>query len=90
MAVRRTLRVGTHATIEGLAGVTDIRFDVSGQKARTGVRLGKRATLAGILWAPATKVQIGRKARVASSVQAAEVRIGTRARIGTDPEAASE
>jgi hypothetical protein len=92
VAIRRTLRLGTHATIEGFAGLseTDIRFDVSGQKARTGVRLATRATVAGILWAPATTVQLGRKARVAGSVQGAELRIGARARIGTEPEAADE
>ena len=44
---------------------------------------------AGIVWAPTTEVQIGKKARVAS-VMGAEVRIGSRARIGIEPESETE
>jgi hypothetical protein len=92
VAIRRTLRLGSRATVDGVAGLaeTEIRFDVTGQGSRTGVRLAKRATFAGILWAPATKVQLGRKAQVTGSVQGAEVRIGSRARIGTEAEAPTE
>jgi len=92
VAIRRTLRLGSRATVEGFAGVaeTDIRFDVSGQKARTGVRLAARAAFAGILWAPATTVRLARKVKVAGSVQGAELRIGARTRIGTESEVVSE
>ena len=92
VAIRKTLRVGRRATVDGVAALaeTEIRFDVSGQGARTGVRLGKRATFGGIVWAPATRVQLGHKTRVAGSVQGADVRIGSRARIGTEPEALTE
>jgi hypothetical protein len=92
VAIRRTLRLGSRAVVEGVAGIaeTAIRFDVTGQGARYGVRLGTRATFGGIVWAPATRVQIGRRVKVAASVQGAEVRVGTRARIGTQPEAAAE
>jgi hypothetical protein len=92
VAIRRTLRLGTRAAVAGFAGLTeaDIRFDVSGQKTRTGVRLARRASFGGILWAPATTVRLGRKVRVAGSVQGAELRIGARARIGTQPEIQSE
>ncbi|HWP65563.1 MAG TPA: hypothetical protein VNO26_06610 [Candidatus Limnocylindria bacterium] len=84
IAVRRTLRIGRRATVERLAGVvdTELRFDVSGLRSRTGVRLGARATVAGVLWAPTTTVRLGRRAEVTGSVQGAEVRIGSRARIG--------
>jgi hypothetical protein len=92
VAVRRTLRLGSRAVVEGLPGVTpaDLRFDVSGQKAKTGVKLAKRASFAGIVWAPATTVQIGKRAKIAGSVQGAELRIGSRAQIGTEPEPTGE
>lgn len=85
VAIRKTLRIGSRAAVEGLAGVseTQIRLDVTGHRSRTGARLGKRATLAGILWAPTTKVRLGRRVKVAGSVQGAEIRIGSHARIGT-------
>jgi hypothetical protein len=87
IAVRRKLRMGKRSSIEGVsdAFATPLRIDVTGHRARTGVRLGKRAVIDGILWAPTTEVEIGKKARVAS-VMGAEVRIGSRARIGIEPE----
>jgi hypothetical protein len=92
VAIRRTLRLGNRAEVQGLPGLTpgDLRFDVSGQKAKTGVKLGKRASFAGIVWAPATTVQVGRRAKIAGSVQGAELRIGSRAQIGTEPEPVDE
>jgi hypothetical protein len=92
VAIRKTLRLASRATVDGVPTLaeTDIRFDVTGQGTRTGARLGKGATFAGILWAPATKIRLGRKTQVAGSVQGAEVRIGSRARIGTEAEAATE
>jgi hypothetical protein len=88
VAIRRTLRLGSRAVVQGLPGVTpaDLRFDVSGQKAKTGVKLAKRASFAGIVWAPVTSLQVGKRAKVAGSVQGADVRIGARAQIGTEPE----
>lgn len=86
IAVRRKLRMGKRAGIEGISDVSEptIRIDVTGWRSRTGVRIGKRATIAGFVWAPTTEIQIGKKARVAS-VMGAEVRIGSRARIGVEP-----
>jgi hypothetical protein len=88
IAVRRKLRMGKRASVEGISDAveTALRVDVIGHRARTGVRLGKRAVIDGILWAPTTEVEIGKKARVAS-VMGEEVRIGSRARIGIEPEA---
>jgi hypothetical protein len=90
IAVRRTLRMGTRAIVEGIADVSEptIRLDVTGWRSRTGVRVGKRAAVAGLVWAPTTEVEIGKKARVAS-IMGAEVRIGSRARIGVEPEPAT-
>jgi hypothetical protein len=92
VAIRRTLRLGSRSAVKGLAGVgpTDLRFDVSGHKSRTGVKVGKRASFGGILWAPATTVKLGSRAKVAGSVQGAELRIGSRAQIGTQAEATIE
>jgi hypothetical protein len=92
VAIRKTLRLGGRSTVDGVAGLaeTEIRFDVTGRGSRTGVRLRKRATLAGILWAPATRVQLGRRTQVTGSAHGAEVRIGSRARIGIEAEAPTE
>lgn len=87
IAVRRTLRVGRRATIAGpdALGAVDIRFDVTGHRSRAGVRLGARASLAGLVWAPTTRVVVGRRAKVAVGVHGEDIRIGARARIGTAP-----
>jgi hypothetical protein len=92
VAIRRSLRLGHRAVVEGATGLTEtaIRFDVTGQGTRTGVRLGERAAFGGILWAPATRVDLGRRAKVAGSVQGAEVRVGAQARIGTESEPPAE
>jgi hypothetical protein len=86
LAIRRKLRMAKRASVERVsdAAETVIRLDVTGHRARTGARLGKRAAIEGILWAPTTEVEIGKKARVAS-VMGAEVRVGSRARIGIEP-----
>jgi hypothetical protein len=88
VAVRRTLRLGKRASIERLAGIdpTGLRFDVSGQGSRLGVRLATRASFGGILWAPATKVQLAKRVHVDGSVQGAQVRIGSRTQIGLEVE----
>lgn len=88
VAIRRTLRLGARATVEGLPGVdeTAIRFDVTGQRARIGVRLATRAAFGGILWAPATRVRLARRVQIAGSVHGADVRVGSRARLGTEAE----
>jgi hypothetical protein len=92
VAIRRTLRLDSRAVVEGFPGLApgDVRFDVTARKVKTGVKLGKRTSVGGIVWAPATRVQVGRRAKIAGSVQGAELRIGSRAQIGTEPEPGTE
>ena len=86
LSVRRTVRMGRRASIEAASQALEdaVRVDVTGQRARTAVRLGPHAALHGILWAPVGRVRLGGHATIGRSVVAAELRVGARARIGTD------
>jgi len=84
IGVRRTLRLGPRAAVESGAGVP-VRVDVAGHGKRIGVKLGRRSTIAGSLWAPVTTVHVGTRARVGERVMGGRLRVGSRARIGSAP-----
>jgi len=80
--VSRKMVVGRGATVQGPDPLDPnlLRFDIEGRRSRTGLRIGSKATIGGILYGPTVDVRLGRRVRVTGSLVAGTLRAGSRLR----------
>jgi hypothetical protein len=81
--VARKVVLGRRAAIESpdAADPTLLRIDVQGKHARTALRVGSRARIAGTLYGPNADARFGRRVRTTGPVVVRSLRAGSRIRV---------